>query len=168
MNTALTISIVLKFVKLTSFLNPFQKVEGDGGTHVPSFVHVITFPPPHPSSLHHSHSHALPPPITPTSLSPPLSDGSEDSLKALIHARQQSRGAQMDNFFDSLEQKYAKKQKSSFKAGGSKNKASGSKGTRKGKKTQCMTSWLLCLCLVMPPSCVYTSDSAYRIARKFR
>ena len=45
-------------------------------------------------------------------------DGSEDSLKALIHARQQSRGAQMDNFSDSLEQKYAKKQKGSSKAGG--------------------------------------------------
>ena len=29
----------------------------------------------------------------------------------------------MDNFFDSLEQKYAKKQKGSSKAGGSKNKA---------------------------------------------
>ena len=41
----------------------------------------------------------------------------------------------MDNFFDSLEQKYAKKQKSSSKAGGSKNKASGGEGTRKGKKT---------------------------------
>ena len=64
-----------------------------------------------------------------------LSDGSEDSLKALIHARQQSRGAQMDSFFDSLEQKYAKKQKGSSKAGGSKNKTSGGKGTRKGKET---------------------------------
>ena len=41
----------------------------------------------------------------------------------------------MDSFFDSLEQKYAKKQKSSSKAGGSKNKTSGGKGTRKGKKT---------------------------------
>ena len=67
-------------------------------------------------------------------LSPSLSDGSEDSLKALIHGRQQSRGAQMDSFFDSLEHKYAKKQKGSSKAGGSKNKTSGGKGTRKGKK----------------------------------
>ena len=68
-----------------------------------------------------------------TPLSPSLSDRSEDSLKALVHARQQSRGAQMDNFFDSLEQRYAKKQKGSSKAGGSKNKTSGGKGTR-GKK----------------------------------
>ena len=68
-------------------------------------------------------------------LSPSLSDRGEDSLKALIHARQQSRGAQMDGFFDSLEQKYAKKQKGSSKAGGSKNKTSGGKGTRKGRKT---------------------------------
>ena len=80
----------------------------------------------HAPSLHmHPLSH------TP-SLSPSLSDGSEDSLKALIHARQQSRGAQMDNFFDSLEQKYAKKQKRSFKAG---DKASGGKRTKKGKQT---------------------------------
>ena len=43
----------------------------------------------------------------------------------------------MDNFVDSLEQKYqyAKKQKGSSKAGGSKNKPSGGKGTRKGRKT---------------------------------
>ena len=36
----------------------------------------------------------------------------------------------MDRFFDSLEQKYAKKQKGSSKAGGTKNKASGGKETR--------------------------------------
>ena len=41
----------------------------------------------------------------------------------------------MDSFFDSLEQKYAKKQKGSSKAGGNKNKTSGGKGTRKGRKT---------------------------------
>ena len=39
----------------------------------------------------------------------------------------------MDNFFDSLEQQYAKKQKGLSKAGGSKNKTSGGKGTRKGR-----------------------------------
>ena len=38
----------------------------------------------------------------------------------------------MDNFLDSLEQKYVKKQKRSSKAG---DKASGGKGTRKGKQT---------------------------------
>ena len=70
------------------------------------------------------------------SLSPSLSDGGEDSLKALIHARQQSRGAQVDSFFDSLEQKYAKKQKGSSKAGGSKYKTSGGKGTRKGRHSE--------------------------------
>ena len=59
-----------------------------------------------PPSTHHTHLPSL------------YHDGSEDSLKALIHARQQSRGAQMDNFSDSLEQKYAKKQKGSSKAGG--------------------------------------------------
>ena len=78
------------------------------------------------SSLYPSHT---------PSLSSSLSDGSEDSLKALIHARQQSRGAQMDSFCDPLEQKYAKKQKGSSKAGESKNKTSGGKGTRKGRKT---------------------------------
>ena len=48
-------------------------------------------------STHHVHTH---------SLSPSLSDRSEDSL---INARRQSRGAQTDRFFDLLEQTYAKK-----------------------------------------------------------
>ena len=63
-------------------------------------------------------------------------DSSEDSLKALIQARQQSRGKQADNFFDALEHKYAKKTKtSSPRASGSKGtKASNSKGTKGRKK----------------------------------
>ena len=126
MNTAFTISIVKK--KISNLIASF-----------PSRRLTHTLPPSHsylPSTcpLPSSITPSLPLSHTP-SLSPSLSDGSEDSLKALIHARQQSRGAQMDNFFDSLEQKYAKKQKSSSKAGGSKNKTSGGKGTRKGKKT---------------------------------
>ena len=63
-------------------------------------------------STHHVHTH---------SLSPSLSDRSEDSL---INARRQSRGAQTDKFFDLLEQKYAKNSPRQEEAGGGKNKVS--------------------------------------------
>lgn len=53
----------------------------------------------------------------------------------------------MDSFFDSLEQKYAKKQKSSCKAGGSKNKTSGGKGTRGKNIVHDIIA--LCCCLVI-------------------
>lgn len=54
-----------------------------------------------------------------------MTDEGEDSLKALIKARQQSRGEKIDGFFDSLEQKYCTK----------KPKTTGSKGSSKAKKT---------------------------------
>ena len=67
----------------------------------------------------------------------------------------------MDNFFDSLEQKYAKKQKGSSKAGGSKNKTSGGKGTRNWKKdivhdiTVCVVV-ILCFCSNFPCACLHS------------
>ena len=76
-------------------------------------------------STHHVHTH---------SLSPSLSDRSEDSL---INARCQSRGAQTNRFFDLLEQTYAKKQS---KAGGGKNKVSSGKVTQ---EKRCATYWFL-------------------------
>ena len=51
-------------------------------------------------------------------------DGGEDSLKALIKARQASREEQLGGFFDSLEEKYCTK----------KQKSSGSKANSKSKK----------------------------------
>ena len=105
-----------KSLKLASIHSTsFRRLRSGGGAI------TCTLPPSHsylPSTW------TLPSSITtslPLSHPPPSlhhSDGSEDSLKVLVHARQQSRGAQMDNFFDSLQQKYAKKQKSSSKAGG--------------------------------------------------
>ena len=54
----------------------------------------------------------------------------------------------MDSFFDSLEQKYAKKQKCSSKAGGSKYKTSGGKGTRKGRHIAVVHDFVL-YCVVI-------------------
>ena len=53
-----------------------------------------------------------------------MPDEGEDSLKALIKARQQSREEKLDGFFDSLEQKYCTK----------KPKTTGSKGSSKAKQ----------------------------------
>lgn len=50
----------------------------------------------------------------------------DDSLKALIQSRQQSREQQMDGFFEQLEAKYAKPAKSK--------KTESAKGKKKGKK----------------------------------
>ena len=67
-------------------------------------------------------------------------DGSEDSLKALIKARQQSREEKIDGFFESLEQKYcAKKPKiaGTFKSGSkTKNTTSSNKSGRSSKATK--------------------------------
>ena len=48
-----------------------------------------------------------------------------DSLKALIKSRQEARGKEMDNFFDSLAEKYAPKAK----------KSKPSKAGKKGRST---------------------------------
>ena len=85
---------------------------GGGQLHAPSLHHIITFPPHGPS-----HLPSQPPFLYHTHLPLSITQMEVNSLKVLIHARQQSRGAQMDIFFDSLQQKYAKKQKSSSKAG---------------------------------------------------
>ena len=65
----------------------------------------------------------------------------DGDLCALIKARQSSREQQMDNFFESLEQKYANgsHKKNSKKAGsGSSKKSTSSRGgkTGKGKATR--------------------------------
>ena len=52
-----------------------------------------------------------------------------ESLKSLILARKNSREAQMDGFFDSLEEKYAKKPR---KGGSKKEQNGGSKGAAGG------------------------------------
>ena len=56
-------------------------------------------------------------------------DGSEDSLKALIKARQQSREEKLGGFFDTLEEKYCKKPKASGSKSGS-----GSRSQKAAKK----------------------------------
>ena len=61
----------------------------------------------------------------------PSPDGDDNSLSALIRARHKSREEEMDGFFDSLEEKYAKK---STKTKG-KTKSQGKKtSAKKGKK----------------------------------
>ena len=59
-------------------------------------------------------------------------DGGEDALKAIIQSRQKSRAEGMDSFFDSLEEKYSKKPKTSSK--GKKTGASGSGPSKKKQK----------------------------------
>ena len=58
-----------------------------------------------------------------------IPDGDEDSLKALIKARQQSREEQVGGFFDSLEEKYCKKPKTAISKGGSKSQKSSKKAS---------------------------------------
>ena len=69
-----------------------------------------------------------------------MPDGGEDSLKALIKARQQSREEKLGGFFDSLEEKYCSKSKSkkTTKTTTSDKSGSSSKNTRSksGRKTK--------------------------------
>ena len=59
-----------------------------------------------------------------------LPDGDQDSLKAMILARQKSREQQASGFFDSLEAKYAKKPRTA------KSKDEEASPSKTGKKSQ--------------------------------